>query len=229
METLRNQDIENLDLMTVIEDYIEEFIEEKNIDRKKFSSMQWAACLMYIYRHLFKNNPVLLFTSSKNMYSYNIFKVNKVLDVYIYLCFTYNHRICIEHFCFLTGINRQTIYNWKLDNKTIYLSDSSNTSINNIYGSCKDSDSKYLYSDVNGSGEKATLRHSDIYYKLINNTMVAADDLMLTKHGVNSIAYRNIVSERYQKQTKAQNNLLDSSDLALQLGISDQLQLLPGD
>ena len=59
--------------------------------------------------------------------------------------------------------------------------------------------------------------------------MTAADDLMLTKHGVNSIAYRNIVSERYQKQTKAQNNLLDSSDLALQLGISDQLQLLPGD
>ena len=59
--------------------------------------------------------------------------------------------------------------------------------------------------------------------------MTAADDLMLTRQGVNSIAYRNIVSERYQKQTKAQNNLLDSSDIALQLGISDQLQLLPGD
>lgn len=285
------------DLLIELEEYIKEFLEEKDIDKKHFTSMQWAACLMYLYRHTFRINPKYLFRTdraSKDIYNYDLFKVNKVLDIYLYLCYVYSFRICIDHFSFFTGINTDTINRWRYVSKTYYIDSDSDLCIsrvgissididnidnvdisnidmssnNNIYSNRdtyrdnidsvntssvysssnnssvnnSDIDNNYVSSDDINIGcanissnvstglldsVKVTIRPVDIYNRLISNTVSAADDLMLSKHGVNSIAYRNMISERFSTKTIESVPVLGVSDLAKQLGISKELASLP--
>ena len=286
------------DLLIELEEYIKEFLEEKDIDKKHFTSMQWAACLMYLYRHTFRVNPKYLFRTdrvSKDIYNYDLFKVNKVLDIYLYLCYVYSFRICIEHFCFFTGIKPTTVYNWRYNSKTLYIDSDSDLIItrvnissvdmysnNNIYSNTDNSDidrdnidissidsssniynnsdtnihdinidnvntyDVYSNSDANSSNINmdpvnissninsgmidnivVTIKPMDIYNRLVSNTVSAADDLMLSKHGVNSIAYRNMIQERYNSRIQDAIPVLEMGSLADQLGISKELASLP--
>ena len=261
------------DLLIELEEYIKEFLEDKEIEKNKFTSMQWAACLMYLYRHTFRVNPRYLFRTnrnSKDLYNYDLFKVNKVLDIYLYLCYIYSFRICIDHFCYFTGINTETMYRWKYDNRTLYIDtdsdlctnresisninidntsdiyQSSNSSIDNITISNVDSSSVNSSCNVYGSNIdmntvnlssniytgvvdniELTIKPSNIYNRLVKNTITAADDIMLSKHGVNSIAYRNMINERYSNKIQENIPVLETADLAKQLGISKELASLP--
>lgn len=274
------------DLLIELEEYIKEFLEDKEIEKNKFTSMQWAACLMYLYRHTFRVNPRYLFktdSSNKLVYDYDIFKVDKVLDIYLYLCYIYGFRICIDHFCFFTGINKTTIFRWKQDYSTLYIDSDSDLYISSVNKSNIDLyDSPINYIDINNTGVngtsnididnryisdvyqssnsnnvnsssdvysnnidiesldkssiipsgvvgnvKLTIKRNDIYNRLVNNTLIAADDLMLSKHGVNSIAYRNMINERYANKAQENIPVLETADLAKQLGISKELASLP--
>ena len=274
------------DLLIELEEYIKEFLEDKEIEKNKFTSMQWAACLMYLYRHTFRVNPRYLFktdSSNKLVYDYDIFKVDKVLDIYLYLCYIYGFRICIDHFCFFTGINKTTIFRWKQDYSTLYIDSDSDLYISSVNKSNIDlHDSSINYIDINNTGVngtsnididnryisdvyqssnsnnvnsssdvysnnidmenldkssiipsgvvgnvKLTIKRNDIYNRLVNNTLIAADDLMLSKHGVNSIAYRNMINERYANKAQENIPVLETADLAKQLGISKELASLP--
>ncbi len=66
----------------------------------------------------------------------------------------------------------------------------------------------------------------EIYAKLIEAEMISADDLMLSKSGVNSIAYRNATEQRYNafKAKQQERATLDMDSLAVALGISDKLK-----
>lgn len=198
-----------------IESYIIDFLDSKGIeDYGKITSMQWAAALMYTYDHTFKHDKAALMTDRQYNDGYNIFAVNALCDKYIYLCYSYGQRICIEHFSFLSGIARDTLYRWRDDNKRIY--------IYNCSG-----DSKEGISGIGGNRDRLTISRADIFKKLVENTMVSADDIMLSKSGVNSIAYRNAVQERYNSRRQDQRKTYDAGNIALQLGITDKLASLP--
>jgi len=80
--------------------------------------------------------------------------------------------------------------------------------------------------DLRRSGDK---KAKQIYLILMDGSMQAADDLMVSKTGVNTIAYRNATKERYDAvmSKQAESNILDMDFLADRLGISDKLQALP--
>lgn len=108
--------------------YLAEFCREQNIESMKDESQAvWNAALMYIKRHVF-NEPGCLKSkvmqplkdtsfpgsvSTCNAYDYDL--VNRICDYYIYMCMSYDKEISGIGFSLLTGINRDTIYDWGRD------------------------------------------------------------------------------------------------------------------
>lgn len=114
-----------------IELYLKAYCEEQDIkDMKKESQSVWNAALMYIKRHVFTNPGILKASkpltgynnnnynnqysnlNNSNCNSYNIDIVNYICDYYIYICAMNDKEVSINGFCYLTGIEQQTIYNW---------------------------------------------------------------------------------------------------------------------
>ena len=114
-----------------IQMYLSMFCKEQKIeDMKKESQAVWNAALMYIKRHVFNNKSILkaskplegyvnnnydnqyskLNDSNCNAYDYD--KLNSICDYYIYICSMYDKEVSINGFCYLTGIEPQTVYNW---------------------------------------------------------------------------------------------------------------------
>ena len=103
--------------------YLTMFCEENDIESMKNESQSvWNSCLRYIYKHVFKGTDKLkhkdiilhdntYVPSNYNMYDYNI--VLDIVDIYIHdMCMKYNKEVSIIGFSKLTGINRDTIYDW---------------------------------------------------------------------------------------------------------------------
>lgn len=173
--------------------YLEEYIETRGLDRNKIPSMQWSAAMMYVHNHVFKNDERRL--KNDVGYSYNLDAVTKLLDKYLFLCADYGQRVCVEHFCLLSGISKGTISYWS--------------------------------SDQRRTGNKQA---KEIYKRLIESSLMSADDLMISRNGVNSIAYRNSVQERYNQYLDKQKDrkIIDTVELAERLGITKQLALQDG-
>lgn len=200
-----------------IELYLSEYCQSRGIeDPYNMKSTQWAAALQMIGNRLFKPNRQML-TIPEHKDTLDLAIVDRLIDKYILLCYDHNQRISIQHFCFLSGIDKSTIYQW-LENNTM----------------------QYIYIALDGSivrSRKAiqsgkykdcvTIKSIDLYQKLVNNAIEIADDILLTKSGVNSIAYRNAVQERYNTRRQDQQKSYDAGNIALQLGITDKLASLP--
>ena len=104
--------------------YLSMFCEEHKIeDMTKEPQSRWNAALMYINKHVFGDKRVLklnntiskddtncIMDNNFNMYDYD--KVEYVLYIYYYLCAMYDKECSIIGFSLLTGINRDTIYDW---------------------------------------------------------------------------------------------------------------------
>lgn len=173
--------------------YLREYCESRHIeDDKKITSSMWAAALMYINQHIFKGKDLLRHKNTFNNEPYDLDKVLALLGKYIFLCSDHNQRVCVDHFCLLSGIDRATIYSWGSEGRR--------------------------------SGDK---RAKQVYITLLEHSMMAADDLMVSRSGVNSIAYRNAVQERYNAFWAKQENkaVVDATDLRERLGITEQLAL----
>ena len=108
--------------------YLHQFQDEQGIeDLRTVPQSVWNGALMYINKHVFKNNNHLLKSKDNiyntniinnnipmytnyNMYNYDI--INQLLDYYIYICSINNKEISIMGFSKLTGIDTDTINNW---------------------------------------------------------------------------------------------------------------------
>lgn len=108
--------------------YLRQFQEEQEIeDMRTVPQSVWNGALMYVNRHLFKNNSHLLKSKDNiyntniinnnmpmytnyNMYNYDV--INQLLDYYIYICCINNKEISIMGFSKLTGIDTDTINTW---------------------------------------------------------------------------------------------------------------------
>lgn len=100
-----------------IEYFLQEFCELRDIDDMQAQSQNvWNGCMTYINRKVFNNTDKLKLKSSLtvlgNCNAYDIDVVNSVCDYYIYLCNVYDKEVSIIGFSKLTGINRDTIYDW---------------------------------------------------------------------------------------------------------------------
>lgn len=94
-----------------ISEYLDQYILEKNIeDMSKEPQSKWNAALIYIYKALFKNNKESLKGPDRDTYNDKL--INDICDIYINLCYEYDKEISINGFCFLTGINTDTVYTW---------------------------------------------------------------------------------------------------------------------
>ena len=203
--------------------YLQEYIDSRGLDRNKIPSTQWAAALMFVNAHTFRRDKSSLLRSNGHTpYEYDLFAVSRLIDRYIYLCMDYNQRVCIAHFCYLSGIDDNTVYNWRSDNRRVFIynigSDSSAIDIDLMSSGVVDSSMM--------DSAKLTICPMDLYKKLIQNTIVSADDLVLSKAGVNSIAYRNAVMERYSSRAAENVQALDVGSIADQLGITGDVALL---
>lgn len=113
--------------------YLKMFCEEQGIeDMRQASQSVWNAALMYIKRHVFNDRSILKMSSplegyinnnsdcndnkyklnNSNCNAYDIDKVKYICDYYIYICAMYDKEVSINGFCYLTGIEPQTVYNW---------------------------------------------------------------------------------------------------------------------
>lgn len=111
--------------------YLDMFCEEHKIeDMTKEPQSRWNAALMYINKHVFgdkralkRNNNIskddtnCIMDNNFNMYDYD--KVEYVLYIYYYLCAMYDKECSIIGFSLLTGINRDTIYDWGTKEKKL--------------------------------------------------------------------------------------------------------------
>lgn len=64
----------------------------------------FAGMIKYIYKHLFKNNPV-------NNDDINV--LDNIFDIYTELCYRYNKRPTLLNFSLLVGISNDTFNAWK--------------------------------------------------------------------------------------------------------------------
>lgn len=176
-----------------IDVYIDEYIQSRGIeDDKKISSSMWAACLMFVHAHVFKNDKDALKIKGAAGNAYDLDKVDALVDKYVYLCSNFNQRISLDHFSLLSGITRATMSYW-----------------------------------TNSARRTKDDKARQIIAKLMDYSMMAADDLLLTKSGVNSIAYRNATETRYNNYLlkKDAKKTINTADLAERLGITEQLAL----
>jgi hypothetical protein len=108
-----------------LELYLQMFCEEHNInDMTNESQLRWNAALMYIRSHVFPDRKLLksnknikrensngIMDSNYNAYDYDL--LNDICDYYIYLCMVNSKDVSVNGFCYLTGINLDSIYGWK--------------------------------------------------------------------------------------------------------------------
>lgn len=106
-----------------IEYYIQEFKEIHNIDNyNNVTQSVFKAMLSYVYKNVFKGTNKLKssnkykttsYGTMSNYNSYDIDIVSELLDYYISLCRLYDKVVSIVGFCCLTGIDQDTIYDWR--------------------------------------------------------------------------------------------------------------------
>lgn len=95
-----------------IESYLQQYIDERGIgNMNKETQGRWNAALLYINKYVFTDQSLLMSEVNKSMY--DEYKVNRLCDIYINICYENDKEISVLGFSKLTGINPDTIYSWR--------------------------------------------------------------------------------------------------------------------
>lgn len=102
-----------------IEMYLSQYCIDHEIKHKDLYTIdqsRWNSVLLYIYKHVFKptinNNPNSRYNGKSNIDYSNKELLNNVCDIYINLCYEYSKEVSIMGFSKLTGIHKDTLYDW---------------------------------------------------------------------------------------------------------------------
>ena len=147
--------------------YLQMFCEQYGIeDMTQEPQSRWSAAMQYIYKNVFKNGCLKLQgklegynndvkgLNNSSCNAYDLDKVNRVADYYIYLCNLHNKGATIRGFCFLTGIADETIYEWGRDNGR-GLSQASSEIYKKLITAYEDSGENKLWSNRNPVAQMA--------------------------------------------------------------------------
>lgn len=212
---LNNNSVVNSD----IEYYITLFCDDHDINIKEIRPQEWTAILSFICNQYIKPNKILYMSLDRIPYKrYNLFSVNNLLDIYINLSNLYNQSITVLGFSKLSDISMETIYRWKNDNsKSELLIHKDGYIVNEL---------DILKPDCNRDTEILTISPNDIYKKLLENIEQNINDMVIDgrRRGVGPIVRFNKFYETHNTAARDQGKqLLDNTELALQLGIDSKL------
>lgn len=86
----------------------------KDSDLYGIDQSRWNAVLLYIHKKVFKPLPdqKKRYNENSNIDYSNKELLNSICDIYIDLCYEYSKEISIMGFSKLTGIHKDTIYEW---------------------------------------------------------------------------------------------------------------------
>lgn len=202
-----------------IENYIDIFCMDHDINKSDIRPQQWTAIITYIGESYIKPNNILsIFLDTIPYKKYNFFLVNQLLDIYINLCNIYSQSITIIGFSKISCINLDTIYTWKEDNtkNTIFIN-SDGTICSNI---------DLINSSSDNRVKQLTIKPNEIYKKLLLNIEQNINDMVIDgrRRGVGPIVRFNKFYETHSTGVRDQGKqVLDNAELALQLGIDSKL------
>ena len=94
--------------------YTSEYIDNLSDETMIYKTMIFNGLLQYIYVHVFKykGNTTRYHNKNSTIDYSNTDIINHLIDIYISLCFKYNHIPSILGFSVMTGIDNQTITSW---------------------------------------------------------------------------------------------------------------------
>ena len=202
-----------------IENYIDIFCMDHDIDKSDIRPQQWTAIITYIGESYIRPNNIIYINLDRIPYKrYNYFVIDRLLDIYISLCNIYSQSINILGFAKLSCIDTDIIYQWKNDNnKNIMFINSNGTICNNT---------DLMNSSPDNRVRQLTIRPIDIYKKLILNIEQNINDMVIDgrRRGVGPIVRFNKFYETHSTGGRDHGRQqLDNTELALQLGIDSKL------
>lgn len=105
--------IDQSNCISIVKDIIAKYCAANDLDEHDIPPQIWNDIIDEIYINVFKDNTILL----KDIPSpYNQYNQNKVLYVYNYIykriCNNHCQEVTLKGFIDMTGIDKQTIYNW---------------------------------------------------------------------------------------------------------------------
>lgn len=106
--------IDQSNCISIVKDIISKYCAVNDLDEHDIPPQIWNDIIDEIYINVFKDNAILL----KDIPSiYNQYNQDKVLYVYNYIykriCNNHCQEVTLKGFIDMTGIDKQTIYNWK--------------------------------------------------------------------------------------------------------------------
>ncbi len=101
------------DMPPIAANIVSMYCADHQLDEKDIHPSEWEDIMTELYLKLFKPCKRLLKTDSN---LYNQYDIDKVIYIYNYiykrLCNSHRKEIHLMGFCEMTGIERQTLYNW---------------------------------------------------------------------------------------------------------------------
>lgn len=109
--------IDQSNCISIVKDIIAKYCAVNDLDEHDIPPQIWNDIIDEIYINVFKDNSILL----KDIPSpYNQYNQDKVLYIYNYIykriCNNHCQEVTLKGFIDMTGIDKQTIYNWKSSN-----------------------------------------------------------------------------------------------------------------
>lgn len=219
------QNSANMDLDIYRDDlelYLDEFCTAHGVaDPYDMRPQQWTAALLYVHRHTYGVDNSAIRPRGVPGYAYDLQAVNALLDKYIYLCMEHNQRVSINGFSCLSGISVQTIYDWSTGTRQGY-----------IYYSTKDGSritaGSVMLLKPDEYYKKPTTQGIEIYKKLVTFEGQSLEDSLTDrkKNPMHTLPLFNAFQARHA--TKQETRRIDSTGIAESLGITADLQALPG-
>lgn len=97
--------------------YLQQYVEEHGLKEKDLYTMsqnRWNSVLLYVYSHVFAptKDTYRRYQEKSNIDYSNKDLLENVCNIYINLCYEYEKEVSIMGFSKLTGITKETLYQW---------------------------------------------------------------------------------------------------------------------
>ena len=109
--------IDQSNCISIVKDIIAKYCAANDLDEHDIPPQIWNDIIDEIYINVFKDNTILLKDIPR---PYNQYNQDKVVYIYNYIykriCNNHCQEVTLKGFIDMTGIDKQTIYNWKSSN-----------------------------------------------------------------------------------------------------------------
>lgn len=97
---------------SMVQYWLDRYITEHGIENMhKESQNRWSAALLYIRHNYFDLDRDNLLKGGKHI-ELDLTRIEKLIDIYVSLCYEYEKEISVMGFCKMTGVESRTIDSW---------------------------------------------------------------------------------------------------------------------